>query len=211
MPMRRGSGIAMVVLSLSFLGIPASAALFDHSAYDGVLHRYVDDNGLVNYTAIRQNSLSALESYFERMAESDLNGWPYPEQLAFWINAYNARVIYVLAHKPYMKKVSEGFELFNKPYKVAEEMVSLNDIEHRILRGTTNPDNKKGPVHGVTLPKRDPRIAFALVRGTLSSPRLRNFAYTAENVEDTLEDDARQFANSSRYVEIIDYKLKLSS
>ncbi len=167
--------------------------------------------GSMDYASIRQNSLSALESYFERMADADLNGWPYPECVAFWINAYNARVIDVIAHKPYLAKVSDDFELFNKPYKVAGEMLSLNDIEHRILRGTKNPDNKKGPISGLTLPKQDVRIHFALVRGTVDSPRLRNFAYTAENVNDTLDEDAARFANNSRYIEIIDYHLKLSS
>jgi len=189
----------------------ASAVLFDHSSYDEILRHYVDDEGLVDYASIRQNSLSALESYFERLGDADLAGWPYPEKLAFWINAYNARVIYLVAQKPQMKKISQDFEMFNQPFKVAGQTLSLNDVEFRVLRGIVNPDNKKGPIVGVTLDKRDPRVGFALVRGTLDSPKLHNFAYTAENVDDTLFGDAKRFANSSKYVDIANGRLQLSS
>ncbi len=196
---------------LLVLASSARAALFDHSNFDEILHRYVDEEGLVDYDSIRRNSLTALESYFERTADADLNGWPYAERLAFWINVYNARVIDLIAHKTYLKKISQDFEMFNRPFKVAGVMLSLNDIEHRILRGTTNPDNKKGPIRGLTLAKRDPRIHFALVCGAVDCARLRNFAYTAENVDDTLYDNASHFANSSKHVDIVDGKLKLSS
>jgi hypothetical protein len=209
--MRRRNRYGWSLVCLVVLASQASAALFDHSSYDAVLRHYVDDEGGVNYASVRDNSLSALESYFERLGDADLAGWPYPERLAFWINAYNARVLYLVAQKPNMKKISSDFELLNQPFKVAGVMLSANDIEHRILRGTTNPDNKKGPIPGLTLDKRDPRVLFSLVCGAVDSPPLHNFAYTAENVDDTLYSNAKHVANSSKYVDIVDGRLKLSS
>jgi hypothetical protein len=204
----------ILVCSLACVCAPAlfvQAALFDHSLYDTVLQHYVNEDGLVDYGSIRENSLTALQSYLERLADVDLAGWPAAERLAFWIDAYNARVIYILAQRPTMKKISEDFEIFNQPFKVAGVTLTLNDIEHRILRGTTNPDNKKGPIPGLTLEKRDPNVHFALVCGAVSCPRLRNFAYTDDNVEDTLLINAKDFANSSKHVDSVNGRLRLSS
>ena len=201
--------MAAAVLILAFSS-SSPAALFDHSGLDGVLHHYVDDEGLVDYAGIRQNGLTSLESYFERVADTDFAGWPVTEKLAFWINVYNARVLYWVAQKPGMKKISEDLEMFNRPFKVAGKMLSLNDIEHRILRGTINKDNKKGPIAGLSFEKVDPRIHFALVRGALGSPPLRAFAYTAENVDESLDSDASAFANSYKFVGADHGQLQLS-
>jgi hypothetical protein len=179
------------ILFLSF-SRPAAAGIFDHSSYDAVLRRYVDEKGRVDYDSIRLNSLTALESYFERLADADMAGWPTAERLAFWINAYNARVIYLIAEKPDLKKISDDFEMFDQPFKIAGQKLTLHDIERRMLRGT------------------DPRVHFALVCGAVGSPTLRNAAYTAENLNSNLQTDAAAFANSPQYVDVVDGHLKLS-
>src|SRR5580704_11844024 len=159
----------LTVASTLFLAcsIPAIAGLFDHSSYNAVLHHYVDDEGLVDYDSIRLNSLTALESYFERLADASPAGWSTAERLAFWINAYNARVLYLVSQRPDLKKISDDPTLFDLPFKVAGHLLTLNDIEHRILRGATNTKNGKGPLQGLSLAKIDPRIHFALVNGTV--------------------------------------------
>ncbi len=189
----------------------ASASLFDHSVLDTILSHYVDDQGRVNYESIQLNSLSALDSYFERMADADLAGWSNSEALAFWINAFNARVLYLVAQKPQLRKVSEDFELFNQPFKIAGRNLTLNDIRFRIIRGTFNPDNKQGPIEGLTISKPDFRADFALADGTLSGPRLRSTACTAETLEDLLYNDSKLYVNASEHVAMSDGKLKLSS
>jgi len=191
--------------------LPAVAGQFDHSSYDTVLRHYVDDEGLVDYDSIRQNSMTALESYFERLAEANPKDWSTNERLAFWINAYNARVLYLIAERPKLRLVSDDMALFDKPFKVAGRMLTLNDIEHRILRDTKNDKNGEGPIPGLSFSKVDPRIHFALVNGTVSCPTLRNFAYTAENINVTLQVNAAAFANSYKYVAVEDGHLKLSS
>lgn len=209
--MRRRGALGVGIALFCCFPRPGAAALFDHSAYDSVLHHYVDSEGLVDYRSIRLNSLTTLESYFELIADADMAGWPYAERLAFWINAYNARVIYEVAQKPHLKKISEDFNLFNRPFKVAGRRLTLNDIKHRILRGTVNPDTKQGPIPGVSFGQVDPRIHFALVCGTVSGPKLRNTAYAAESLEADLLTSAAAFANSYEYVGVIDGRLQLSS
>jgi len=188
----------------------ASAGLFDHSLYNAILRHYVDEKGYVDYNSIQLNGMTALESYFERLAAADLSGWTVPERAAFWINAYNARVIYLLAQTPKLKKVAEGSDIFDHPFKVAGQMLTLHDIKDRILRAKRNEKNGRGPILGLSLEKIDPRIHFALVNGTLGSPSLRNTAYTAENLGLFLEFAAAAFVNSSKGVSAYDGHLELS-
>ena len=190
---------------------PAQALLFDHSIYDSILRHYVNEEGWVDYASIRENSQSALESYFERLAEADLGGWSRQERLAFWINAYNAHVLQLVVDHPDMKKMSEQFDLWNVPFKIAGKMLTLNDIDYRILRNRVNPDNQQGPVDQVSLDKADPRVFAALARGTVSGPKLRNFAYTAENVEDILQANAVAFANSEKAIDVLNGQLRVSA
>ena len=64
-------------------GAVASAALFDHDAFNTILRNYVDADGYVDYSGIRDNSASALDSYIERLGEADLSGWPQDERVSF--------------------------------------------------------------------------------------------------------------------------------
>jgi hypothetical protein len=195
------------------LSLPAAAgaAHFNHASYSDVLQRYVNEDGRVDYEGIRQNSLTTLEVYLGRAGDADLGGWTYQERLAFWINIYNARVLLLVAERPELKKISEDFEMFNKPFTVAGGTYSLNDIEYCILLGRLNPDTKRKPIENVTLPKIDPRIHFALVCGAKGCPPLRNSAYADDTVESTLRTNAVRFANDSRYVDIENGRLKLST
>ena len=78
---------------------------------------------------------------------------------------------------------------------MAEESLSLNDIEHRILR----------PIYG------DPRIHYAVNCASLGCPNLAGLAYTATNTESLLEAGARAYINHPRGVELANGRLRLSS
>ena len=209
MKLRRPFVIAMLLIAA--LANPTRAALFDHSSYDAVLRHYVDDDGSVDYASIQEASLTALEGYFERLADADMAGWTKPERLAFWINAYNARVIYEVAQKPDLNKISDDFALFDKPFKIGGRRLTLHDIEQRILRGAVNKANGKGPIPGVSFDRADPLIHFALNAGAAGSPKLRPFAYTAENIEAAMQENAVKFINSSDGMSVADDHLQLSS
>lgn len=193
------------------VALPVQAAFFDFSSYESVLARSVDDQGYVDYAAVRQNSLSALESLFERAAEADLSGWPADEKKTFWLNLYNARVLYELARQPAMRKVSEQFELFNQPFRAAGQTLSLNDIRHRILRGSVNPDNKRGPIEGVSWTPTDPRVHAVIACGALGCAPLSRRPYEARDLDLQLQDRAVAFANDARQVGWDGQQLKLSS
>jgi len=193
------------------LAQPSQALLFDHSIYDAVLRHYVNDDGWVDYDSIRENSQSALESYFERLADADLGGWTREERLAFWINAYNAHVLQLVVSHPGMKKISENFDLFNVPFKIAGVRLTLNDIEYRILRNRVNPDNQRGPVAQMSFDRPDPRVCVALARGTVNGPKLQNFAYTAENVDDILQVNTVAFANSEKEIDVLNGQLRATA
>ena len=201
---------AIALCTLALLPSALQAA-FDHSAYDKILRRYVNEAGLVNYQALRQNALPDLQGYLQRVAQADLKGASYQEKLAFWINAYNAHMIQHILNNPKLKKVSENFGLFDLPVQAAGLKVSLNDIENRIIRGKVNSKNKQGPLPGVTLEKLDPRIHFALVCAAVDCPKLRHFAYTPQNVEATLQENAVIFANSPKHVSVQKGRLRLST
>jgi hypothetical protein len=171
---------------------PSQAALFDHSTLDGILRHYVDQDGYVDYDSIRLNSMTALESYFETMAGTDLAGWPAAERRAFWINAYNAQVLYRVAQNSRLKKMSAAWWILDRPFKVAGGMSSPIDIK-RLLR-------KEG----------EPRILFSLSDGTLGGPKLCGTAYTADNLDVLLQTNASAFVNSPQNVKVEDGHLQLS-
>ena len=153
----------------------------DHTAWDALLRRHVNAQGQVDYAAVQQER-AALETYLASLAAAQPSAWSKDEQLAFWINAYNACVFKgVLDHFPLtsVKDVKGFFEKLT--YRVAGETLALNAIE------------AKGRALG------DWRIHFGVVCASSSCPFLRNEAYVPERVGEQLTDQARRFlADPSR-------------
>jgi len=86
-------------------------------------------------------------------------------------------------------------ELYLVPDGSEGESLSLNDIEHRILR----------PIW------QDPRIHYAVNCASFSCPNLRGTAFTAGNLEAILDQAARSYVNSRRGVALAGGRLTLSS
>ena len=78
---------------------------------------------------------------------------------------------------------------------VEGEALSLNDVEHRILR----------PIW------RDPRIHYAVNCASLGCPNLRHQAFTSANTETLLDEGARDYVNHPRGAFFIDGGLHVSS
>ena len=111
------------------------------------------------------------------------------QQLPYWINLYNAFTVHlVLEHYPLDSIVDIRFGFFDfgpwdeKLLRIEGEEVSLNDIEHRILR----------PIW------KDPRLHYALNCASLGCPNLQPKAFNSENVESLLSSGARGYINDSR-------------
>ena len=159
----------------------------EHAQWTRLLRRYVSD-GLVDYAALKRDGRPALDAYLrslESVERSELEAWPRADQLAFWINAYNAYTVkLILDHHPLRSIRSIGLlpsSAFRKKFipleRAAGRKLSLDDIEHRILREEFN----------------EPRIHFAIVCASRSCPVLRDEAYRGRGLDAQLDDAAREF------------------
>ena len=127
-----------------------------------------------------------------------------PEQRAYWTNLYNALTVkVVLDHYPVasIMKIDISPGLFAKgPWKkkllaIEGEKVSLDDIEHRILR----------PIW------KDPRTHYAVNCASLGCPNLPMQAFTSANTEELLDAGARAYVNHARGARIDKGRLTVSS
>lgn len=168
-----------------------SPAAVDHGSYDKLLKKYVSAKGLVNYKGLKADQ-QALNSYLDMLSKNaPAASWSKAEQMAFWINAYNAYTIrLVLDHYPVasIKDIGSKIKIpfvttpwAIKFFSIGGEKMSLDNIEHGTLRKKYN----------------DPRIHFALVCASMSCPLLRNEAYTAAKLDSQLDDQGRDFLNNS--------------
>jgi hypothetical protein len=180
-----------------------SALSVDHSAWVGLLKTYVkpasDGVNRVDYKAFKANGHAALKSYIAKLEAAAPAKLDKPEQMAFWINLYNAKTIdIILAHYPvksireidleksllgFLKKsVGAGGPWKTEVVKVAGRALSLDNIEHDILR----------PIY------KDPRIHYAVNCASYGCPNLQRDAFTGATLDDQLDAGARAFINHPR-------------
>ncbi len=168
-----------------------------HATWDGLLRKYVDTNGKVNYPGFKSEK-SKLEAYLKELDSSPpQNSWSKAEKMAFWINAYNAAtVLLIIDNYPAQSimKLDGGKTWDVKRVKIGGNLYSLNYIEHDILR----PQFK------------DARIHFAVNCAARGCPPLLNRAWTASNLESNLEQQTRAFINNSQYNKIKEGAVQLS-
>ena len=163
---------------------------FSHALFDQVLQKYVDSQGRVNYTGLKNNP-GMLESYLDLLAvNAPGDKATFQTGLAFWINAYNALTIKgVLDHYPTtsVRKIKPFNGFFSRiKFQVGGRSYTLNDIEHDIIR------YKFG----------DPRIHFALVCASLGCPMLENRAFFPETLEKRLDNATANFINNPEKVRL---------
>lgn len=169
----------------------ASWANFDWSDYNQLLSKHVSlgekqgiESNLVDYSAFAKDPL--YPSLLERLALFDSTALRGNEQIAFYINAYNLFAIkLVIDHQP-KKSIRDIGSWFNpvweKPAGVlAGKVISLDTIEHKILRNLN-----------------EPRIHFALVCASMSCPDLRTEAYEAEILTQQLDDQTKNFLSNNK-------------
>jgi Protein of unknown function, DUF547 len=188
---------------------PASAQKIDHSAWDKWLKKYLvapHPSGVnrVRYGSVAPEDRKALKSYLEDLQSLPISAYNEAEQKAYWINLYNALTVEViLSHYPVESIRSIGISpgLFSRgPWDaklatIEREKLSLNDIEHRILR----------PIW------KDARVHYAVNCASLGCPNLQLVAYTGENTEAVLEKGAGEYINHPRGLAIKNGKLQVSS
>jgi hypothetical protein len=186
---------------------PAATATIDHAAWDRFLAAYVviggDGINRVAYRDVTAVDREALADYIGRLSLTKISSFDRSEQRAFWINLYNALTVQVvIEHYPVDSirdiDISPGMFAdgpWGRELVIIEgEALSLDDIEHRILR----------PIW------RDPRLHYALSCAALGCPNLQAVAFAAANTEERLDAAARSYINHPRGVHVEGKTLYLS-
>lgn len=147
-----------------------------HASLEIVLDTYVRE-GLVYYRALKSDR-ARLDRYISGLdlPPAALEGWSRDARAAFWLNAYNALVLRtVITAYPIKGRAGEypadsiqhiPGAFTAKRHRVAGRNVSLEEIEKDVLAGFE-----------------DPRMYFALGRGSIGGGRLRSEVFTAERLE----------------------------
>ena len=175
-----------------------SSSRVDHSAWDRFLGEYLtqgaDGVARVDYAAAKAGR-PALQGYLDDLAATQVSRLTRAEQMAYWLNLYNAlTVAVVIDHHPVASiqdiAISPGL-LSSGPWDkdlitVESQDLSLNDIEHRILR----------PIW------RDPRIHYGVNCASIGCPNLAAKAFTGAGLDAQLDAAARAYVNHPRGVSI---------
>ncbi len=176
----------LITLISLLVAVPANAADFDHSSWNGLLDNNVAiapdySSSTVDYTQFQEDR-DALKSYLDAMSEvsrTEFEGWSNADQLAFLINAYNAWTVeLILTRYPDLTSIKELGSLTQSPWQKAfipllGETLSLDNIEHDIIRGSGRYN--------------DPRIHFGVNCASIGCPALLNEAFVGSKLDQQLD------------------------
>ena len=159
-----------------------------HEIWDRLLKKNVSADGKVNYKVFITDT-TTLNGYLKLLSANppDENTWTKQQQMAYWINAYNAFTIKLISrYYPInsIKKIGSSIQIpfVNTPWdikfiRIGKVKMDLNNIEHGQLRKKFD----------------DPRIHMALVCASKSCPILLNEAYNAKTLDDQLTKQTKAF------------------
>jgi len=174
----------------------------------------------VNYSGFKAQH-SQLKTYLNSLSaisKSEFNDWYKPKQLAFLINAYNAWTVelivtnYQTEKQPKFESIKDLGSFFSSPWSkkfipLFGETMSLDDIEHGLIRGAVDET-------GANIGKskyNDPRIHFAVNCASIGCPALREEAYTSEMLETQLQQQTIRFLSDASRNFAKDNTLNISS
>ena len=173
-------GLAAIAVARGQQFTPAPGAELLHRPLDQILDVNVRD-GLVYYRALKSDR-GRLDRYIASLnvPAATYQGWSKGQQMAFWVNAYNAFVLQtVINHYPVQGTTIKQIPgAYDKAFRAAGRSVTLDQIEKTIL-----PEFK------------EPRLFLALGRGAVGSGRLRSEAYTADRLEKQLQEIQTEFVS----------------
>lgn len=186
---------------------PLSTTVISHQLWQEFLDRHLITNeekiNLVDYANVDQKDYELLKKYLKEMSEIDIDNYNRQEQLAYWINVYNALTVQTVADYYPISNVQEirispglfsvgpwGANLIT----IKENALSLDDINNRIIRPIWN----------------DPRTHYAINNATIGAPNLNKQVYQGSTIETQLNEAAYTYINSFRGVQVIEGKLIIS-
>jgi hypothetical protein len=176
--------------------VASEPAAPDPATFDRILKSFVLDNGTVNYGALKAG-IEPLSRFVAQIGAVSPDSAPalFPSRahsLAYWINTYNALVLWAMA-KEYPSKKDRLSSVLGRYYffegtkfKVGGRERSLRDIENNTIRKQFS----------------EPRIHFAIVCASKGCPWLSRDAFMGDRLDKQLESAARLFVNQERNVRV---------
>ncbi|OED40805.1 hypothetical protein ACH42_15665 [Endozoicomonas sp. (ex Bugula neritina AB1)] len=181
----------------------SSKKVINHESWQSILNDYLlvqAYGSSFKYGKISKDDDKKLDDYIRQMTSIDPRQYNKAEQKAYWINLYNALTVDLIIENYPVQSITKIGSWFSfGPWdevitEVASQDLTLNDIEHRILRPLWN----------------DKRIHYAVNCASQGCPDLASKAYTGANVEQLLEEQAERFIRQEKGVSWVDGKLILS-
>lgn len=160
------------------LAAPALAFDQGHALLQTVLSAR-SSGGKVDYAGLRANPAD-LDTYLRELATAPVASMSASEKKAFWINAYNALTLDLVADNYPLKSILDldGGKVWDtRKFSVGGSSMTLNDIENKQLR---------------TLG--DPRIHAAINCASKGCPPLSSKVFLASTLESQLDAQARAWA-----------------
>lgn len=201
--------VVLLMLSAVFSAVTTAQEAL-HQPWQALLTQHVSPindghSSQVNYAGMKTDhaKLTAYLTALGKIDKQTFEQWPAPQQLSFLINAYNAWTVeLILSTYPDIKSIKDLGSFFSSPWSkkfipLLGETRSLDNIEHELIRG----DNKYG----------DPRIHFAVNCASIGCPALREEAYTAEKLEQQLEQQTVRFLSDKTRNRFNKAEMELSS
>lgn len=166
-----------------------------NAPYNHFLAKYVsqkDGINLVAYDKVTDDDERLLESYIEKLSQTDISEFSREQILAYWFNLYNAKTLDLILDNYPIKSIRKiGF--LTGPWDkdiltVRGQEMSLNNIEHDIVRENYD----------------EPRVHFAFNCASIGCPNLKKTAWEARTLDADLTQAGKDYISSPRGVRIED-------
>ena len=178
----------------------------NHEPWQILLDKYLVQNinlkqSLFSYKMVSLQDRDRLKNYLDFLQARDPGSYSLSEQKAYWLNLYNALTVNLILENYPVESIIDIKQKFyhfgpwdDKIATIQGKQLSLNDIEHRILR----------PIW------KDPRIHYGVNCASIGCPNLPMKVFTAENLNNLLEQTAEVYINHDRGVLFEEGQLTLS-
>ncbi len=176
---------------------PQNRRQLDHTGWarflDSYLRQSADGVHLIDYGAVSEPSVRDLDRYLRGLIDTPVRSLNRDEQLGYWFNLYNAVTVRLVLRAYPVGSIREidlgGGGIAGGPWDakvvtVEGARLSLNDIEHRIIR----------PIW------QDPRIHYAVNCAAVGCPNLAAAPWRGRDLERRLDAAARAYVNNARGV-----------
>ncbi len=184
---------------------PTSNKQIDFSPWQQFLDKYLiikNGQSYVNYHKVTAKDKALLKQFSNTLSQMRIEDYNRNEQMAYWINLYNLLTVEEILTHPTVKSITDidtnwlgQSKVWDKTIIIIDNTkITLNDIEHRVLRPIWN----------------DPRIHAAVNCASISCPNLATFAFEGDKINHQLNEVFSAFVNSTKGVELKGNSIYLS-